>query len=119
MIPRLSAYKRNFNETKYMSFLIKDDELLEKYNTIWEKVISIIIRGFDSDPVYNNKYLKNKIKSYEGKINTNFHNDKMPKEGFHCICLSVVLIDSVFKMGEKCYPLLFLEDCSYIVQRKK
>ena len=57
MIPRLSAYKRNFNETKYMSFLIKDNELLEKYNAIWEKVISIIIRGFDSDPIYNNMKL--------------------------------------------------------------
>ena len=33
----MSAYRRDFNETKYMSFLIKDDELLEKYNEIWGK----------------------------------------------------------------------------------
>ena len=25
---------------------------------------------------------------------------KMPKERSHCICLSVILIDSVFKMGK-------------------
>ena len=30
----MSAYKRDFDETKYISFLIKDDELLEKYNKI-------------------------------------------------------------------------------------
>ena len=30
----MSAYRRNFDETKYMSFLIKDIELLEKYNEI-------------------------------------------------------------------------------------
>ena len=33
-LPKMSAYKKDFDETKYMSFLIKDDELLEKYNEI-------------------------------------------------------------------------------------
>ena len=33
-----SAYRKDFDETKYISFLIKDDELLEKYNEIWEKI---------------------------------------------------------------------------------
>ena len=28
--PKMSAYKRDFYEIKYMSFLIKNDELLEK-----------------------------------------------------------------------------------------
>ena len=32
----MSAYCRDFYETKYFSFLIKDDEFLEIYNTIWE-----------------------------------------------------------------------------------
>ena len=30
-LPKISAYKRDFYEVKYMSFLIKDNELLEKY----------------------------------------------------------------------------------------
>ena len=34
----------NFNETRYVSFLIKDDKLLKKYNEIWEKVTSIIYK---------------------------------------------------------------------------
>ena len=46
-----------------MSFLIKDDELLEKYDEIWEKVKTSIKKEFDSEPVYNEKYLKAKIKS--------------------------------------------------------
>ena len=33
-LPKMSAYRRDFDETKYMSFLIKDDELLEKYSEI-------------------------------------------------------------------------------------
>ena len=53
-----------------MSFLMKDNELLEKYNEIWEKAKDSLKREFDSKPVYNKKYLKAKIKSYFGKINT-------------------------------------------------
>ena len=30
----MSGYRRDFYETKYISFLIKDDELLQKYNEI-------------------------------------------------------------------------------------
>ena len=37
-LPKMSAYRRVFDETKYVFFLIKDDELLKKYNEIWGKV---------------------------------------------------------------------------------
>ena len=33
----MSLFRKESDETNYMSFLIKDDELLEKYNEIWEK----------------------------------------------------------------------------------
>ena len=38
----MSAYKKDFDETKYISILIKDHELLEKYNEIWAKVKDIL-----------------------------------------------------------------------------
>ena len=39
MLPKTSLYiKRYDGQTKLIHFLIKDDELLEKYNTIWDKV---------------------------------------------------------------------------------
>ena len=37
-IPKMSAYRRDFDENEYMSFLIWDDELLEKYNEIFKNV---------------------------------------------------------------------------------
>ena len=40
----MSAYRRDIDETKYMSFLVKDNELLEKYNEIWEKVKNSVKR---------------------------------------------------------------------------
>ena len=69
---------------------------------------------------YNvNKYLKTKIKSCGDKINIIFQNDEIPEEGLHCVFLSVMLIDSVFKMGKNYFPQVFLEECKYIVKIKK
>ena len=38
LLPKMSTYKGNFDETKYMSFLIKNDKLQEKCNAISEKI---------------------------------------------------------------------------------
>ena len=73
-----------------------------------------------SKPDYDEKYLKTKIKSYGNRINTNFHGDRMPKEDFHCVCLSLILINSVFKkIGKNSYPQVVLEECEYIVKERK
>ena len=76
---------------------------------IWEKVSTSIKKGFDSEPVYNGKYLRAKLKSYEGKINTNFRNGKIPKEGSQCISLLVILNDSVYITDKNYYPQVLLE----------
>ena len=99
--------------------MIKDAELLEKNTEIWEEVKNIIKKEFDSEPVCNKKYLKVKIESYNGKINTNFHNNKTSEEGSQFIYLSVILIDTVFRTGKNYYPQLFLEECKYVVKEKK
>ena len=49
----MSAYRKDFDETKYMSFLIKGDELLVKYNEHLEKAGKSITKEFDSEPVYD------------------------------------------------------------------
>ena len=97
---------------------MKDDKFLEKYNEILENVSNNIKKEFDSEPVYNEKCLKTEIKSYKGKINTNFHNNKIPKEGSPCIFLSVILINSVFRTDNNYYSQVFLEECKYVVKEK-
>ena len=114
----MSAYRRDFDKTKCMSFLIKDEKLLEKYNEIWKKFSNIIKKELDSKAVYNEKYLKTKIKSYNGKINTSFYNNKIPKESSQCICLSVILIDLVYRKDKSYYPQVFLEECKYADKKK-
>ena len=58
------------------------------------------------------------MKYYEGKNNTNFDCDKVPKEGSQCICVSVILIDYVFRIGKTYYPDVLLEKFKYIVKQK-
>ena len=58
-----------------MYFLIKDDDLSENYNTIWDKVSADIKKEFDSEPVYNKNYLKTKIRSHGDNV-TSFYNKK-------------------------------------------
>ena len=38
----MRLYKRYFDETKWMYFMIKDENVLDKYMTIWEKVSDTI-----------------------------------------------------------------------------
>ena len=51
LLPKISAYRRNFDKTKCVSFLTKDEKLLEKYNEIWKKVSSITKKEFDGNSV--------------------------------------------------------------------
>ena len=99
-------------------FFIKDDQLLEKYNEIWEKASNAIKRELDSNLVYNKKYLRTKIKSYDGKINTNFQINKIPKQDTTFIYLAVISIDFIFRGGKNYYPQLFLEECKYVITEK-
>ena len=102
-----------------MFFFIKDDELLEKYNDIQERNKYSLKRECGSKPVYNKIYIKTKVKSYNGNIKTNFYNNKIRKTDSHYICLSIILLDSVFRTGKNYYLQVFLEECKYAVKRKK
>ena len=60
----------------------------------------------------NDKYIKTKIKIYAGSIITNFQSKKMPKEKTLCMCLSIIMLDSVIKAKKKYYPQALLEECN-------
>ena len=63
MLSEIRAYVKSYGgQTKWMYFLIEDDDLLEKQNTIWDNVSADLKKEFDSDPVYNKEFLKTKKK---------------------------------------------------------
>ena len=55
-----------------MSFLIKNDEVQQKYEGIWNVIRNKLNVKFNSEPIYENKYLKAKIREFDGDIKTNF-----------------------------------------------
>ena len=59
--------------------------------------------------MYDNKYIKTKIKIYDNKIKTNFNGNKTTEDNEYCTCLSVILLDSVVKIDNDYYPQIFLE----------
>ena len=53
MLPKTTAYVKIYDgQAIWMYFLIEDDDLLEKYNTILDKVSADIQKNFDSESVY-------------------------------------------------------------------
>ena len=79
MLPQMIGYVKCFDSNKTMSFKVSDKKLLKKYIKIWEKISSLVGIKFDSEPFYgdNDKYIKTKIKSYGGNVNTNFQGKKI------------------------------------------
>ena len=99
-----------------MSFFTDNNEFLERYTTIWEKISDLVNKKFDSDPVYNNKYINTKIRSYNNDIKTNFRNidnknNKLPEKNKPYKFVSLISLDSIIKINKKYYPQTLLQEC--------
>ena len=93
------------NGSKNMSFMTEDDRVLDKYTEIWYKIKKVLNIKFHSMPLYDEKYIKAKVREFNGVIKTNFLGDEIPKENVHYICIACITIDSVVKM--ELYTSLF------------
>ena len=108
----MSGYIKYFeNSSKNMSFLIKDDEVWDKYDKIWDVIENKLNIKFHSEPVYEYKYLKAKVREFDGVIKTNFLGNDMPKENMHYTCIACITIDSVLTIDKKNHPQVYLEVC--------
>ena len=66
-----------------MSFLIKDDEVWDKYDKIWDAIKDKLVINFHSEPVYEYKYLNVKVRGFDGVIKTNFLGNNIRKDNMH------------------------------------
>ena len=72
-LPEMTGYIKYFeNGGKNMSFLVKDDDVSDEYNEIWEKIKKKINIKFESMSIYDEKYIKAKVKQFNGMIKRNF-----------------------------------------------
>ena len=51
-----------------------------EYDNIWDVIKNKLNIKFHSEPVYEYKYLKAKVREFSGVRKTNFLNNGMPKE---------------------------------------
>ena len=88
ILPQMSGYIKYFeNGGKNMSFLIKDDEVWEKYDKIWDVIKNKLGIKFHSKPIYDQKYLKAKVREFDDVVKTTFLGNEVPKENMHYTCL--------------------------------
>ena len=80
IMPKMSGYVKTFKvkygdkdkNNKLMSFCIDDEKLLSKCKTIWNKIEDLKNIKLNALPVFDNRYIKTKIKTYNDKVYTNF-----------------------------------------------
>ena len=93
MLLKTNAYVESYDrQTKWMYFLIENSDLLEKYNTIWNKV-SADIKKKSIAGLSIIFFLKSKIKS-DGDEVTDFYDKKVPQVDSYHTCLAVISLDS-------------------------
>ena len=75
---------------------------------MWDKFDKIFDKlgiKFNSEPIYENKYLKAKVKEFGY-----FFGNDMPEGNMHFICNACITIDSVLKIDKKNHPQVYLEE---------
>ena len=116
--PQMSGYIKYFESGgKNMSFKIEDNNVYLKYSQNWKKIKELLCVKFYSDPIYDDKYIKVKVKTFSEVIDTLFTGNKIPKEKIEYVCIPV--IDSVLKVDRKNYPQVYLEQCKYKIKKRE
>ena len=124
-LPKTTGYLNIFKDgARKMSFFTDNNEFLERHTAIWEKISDLVNKKFDSDPIYNNKYINTKIRSYNNDIKTNFRNianknNKLSEKNKPYKCVSLISLNSIIKINKKYYPQTLLQECVYKLTNKK
>ena len=73
ILPQITGYIKYFeNGGKNMSFIIKDDDVLDKYIEIWDKIKETLSIKFHSTLIYGENYIKTKVREFNCVVKTNF-----------------------------------------------
>ena len=118
ILPQMNVYIKYFdNGGKNMSFLIKNSEVWQKHEDIWDVIKNKLNIKFHSQPIYENIYLRPKLREFNGNIKTNFLGNNVPEENTYYTCIACITLDSVLKMNTKNYQQIYLEEFKYKVKQ--
>ena len=87
-MPKMSGYVNTFKvkdgdknkNNKFMSFCIDEEKLLEKYKAIWTKIEDLESIKLNALPVYDDRHIKTKTRTYGDKVYTNFRGLNVPED---------------------------------------
>ena len=118
LISKINGYIKYFeNGGKSMYLLMKNNEVWEKYEDIRNVIKNKRNIKFHSQPIYENKCLKAKVREFDGNMKTNILGNDLPKENTYYTCIACITIDSIIKMNKKNYPQVYLEECKYKIKK--
>ena len=103
ILPQMSGWIKYFeNGGKNVSFKIEVDSVYLKYNEIWKKIKKLLggIK-FHSEPIYDDSYIKTKVKTFSDTIKTLFDGNEIPKERVEHVCIACISVESVLKIDNK------------------
>ena len=123
IMPKTSGYVNTFQvkegDNKLMSFCIDDQKLLEKYKAIWIKTEDLENIELNALPVYDDRYIKTKIRAYGDKVYTNLRGLNVPGDNIECESFTVIPADSLLVQDEKYYLQVYLDNCAYKIVNKQ
>ena len=70
-------------------------------------------------PVYGDRYIKTKIRTYGDKVYTNFRGLNVPRNDIGCECFTVISNDSLLVYENKYYLQVYLESYAYKIVHKR
>ena len=96
------GYLKMFDDSMEMYLRVDDSKLFKKYCKIWKTIRSLLGIEFDGEPVYGDteSYIKTNVKMIDNRVNTNFQGKEVPKVDASYKFLSLVMLDSVVKVGK-------------------
>ena len=105
IMPKMSGYVKTFKvkegNNKLMPFHIDDEKLLIKYKATWTKTEDLENIKLKDLPVYDDRYMKIKVRTFGDKVYTNFHGLNVPEDDTECESFSVISIDSLLIYNKK------------------
>ena len=67
----------------------------------------------NSLPVYDDRYIETKIRTYGDKVYINFRGLNVSEDGVECKSFKIISIDSLLVYENKYYIQVYLDNCAY------
>ena len=115
IMPKMSGYVKTFKvkdeNNKLVSFCIVDEKLLERYIAIWPKIEDLKSIKLNVLSVYDDRYIKTKIRPFSDKFYTNFRGLDVPEDDIKYQSFTIISIDSLLVYDKKYYLQVYLANC--------